>query len=55
MHFGNYRPQNTWLDKSLKNLASKDASVRDIVNGPKCCPNLKTSTFTIITEYLVGN
>ena len=37
MFFGNRRLQKTWLDKCLKSLASEDASVSDIGNGPRHC------------------
>ena len=48
MYFGSYRLRK-------KNLVSENPSISDMENGPKCCWNLKASTFTISIDDCEGN
>ena len=51
MYFGNYGISKTWLDQCLKSRFSEDPSKRNMVNAPKHCSNLKSSTFAIFIDH----
>ena len=50
MYFRNYGLRNKWLDKCLKTLDSEDPSTANMLNVPKSCFNLNSSTFTIFVD-----
>ena len=55
MHFRNYRPRMTCLDKCLKTPIWDTLSTGDMVNRPKHLFNLNESAFTISSYQGEGN
>ena len=54
MLFRNYRLCKTWLDKFLESPFSEDDLTSNMVNGPKYCWNLNTSTFIKFIDHREG-
>ena len=55
MSFRNYGLGKSWLDKCLKSPFFEDSSKRNMVKGPKHCPNLNHITFSIFIDQCEGN
>ena len=55
MHFPNYGPRKSWLDKCLKSPVSEVPCKSNMVNQPKHYLNLNQSIFSIFIEQCEGN